>query len=239
MVHRWCHCAPAACWVRWLARWPDAEFGLVSPANLPPELATPAEVERFTGEVLKQALLQLASWFAAGKPWSVSVNVAARIFSDATFPDRLRDLALELDAPLERLTLEVTENEVFTQSSVQLETASRLRLKKVGLSWMISARECLARDPAGLPFSELKIDRTFRHGHQALGLRTMLQANLKMLRSSSYARGRRYRKRGGVLLVLGFGCASARATVFSALRGDAIAAWAASWDPLRAEFEAV
>ncbi|NDK37538.1 EAL domain-containing protein [Pseudoxanthomonas gei] len=226
-----------------LARWTDEEFGLVSPANLPAELATAVEIERFTGQVLHQALLQLARWAADGRPWSVSVNVAARIFSDAGFPDRVRDLAQELGAPLDRLTLEVTENEVFTQSSVQLETASRLRLKKVGLSVddFGTGYSSLAtlRD---FPFSELKIDRSFVTGASSNPrLATMLEANLKMaseLKVRTVAEG--IESVEELRLVQGFGCDAGQGYLFSpALPGEAIDEWASSWDPLRPEFRAV
>ena len=225
-----------------LARWPDHEFGVVSPANLPPELATPAEVERFTAQVLQQALQQLGRWHAEGRPWSVSVNVAARIFSDASFPDRVRDLAQGLGAPLEKLTLEVTENEVFTQSSVQLETASRLRLKKVGLSVddFGTGYSSLAtlRD---FPFSELKIDRSFVTGAASNPrLRTMLEANLKMaseLKVRTVAEGVETVQE--LLLVQGFGCDVGQGYLFSpALPADEIGVWASRWDPQRAEFSA-
>ncbi|MEO6517850.1 MAG: EAL domain-containing response regulator [Pseudoxanthomonas sp.] len=225
-----------------LARWPDHEFGVVSPANLPPGLATPAEIERFTGQVLEQALQQLGRWHAESRPWSVSVNVAAGMFSDAGFPDRVRDLAQSLGAPLEKLTLEVTENEVFTQSSVQLETASRLRLKKVGLSVddFGTGYSSLAtlRD---FPFSELKIDRSFVTG--AAGnprLRTMLEANLKMaseLKVRTVAEGIETVQE--LLLVQGFGCDVGQGYLFSpAQPADEVGVWASSWDPQRAEFSA-
>ena len=227
-----------------LARWQDAQFGLVSPANLPPGLATPEEVERFTGIVLAQAVHQLAGWAAQGKPWSVSVNVAASMFSDASFPDRIRDLAQGVGAPLDRLTLEVTENEVFTQSSVQLETASRLRLKKVGLSVddFGTGYSSLAnlRD---FPFSELKIDRSFVTGAASNPrLRTMLEANLKMaseLKVRTVAEG--IENVEELLLVRGFGCNVGQGYLFSPALpgGDAIEQWASTWDPMRAEFKAV
>ena len=226
-----------------LARWADQEFGVVSPANLPPELATAVEIARFTGQVLQQALHQLARWHEDGRLWSVSVNVAAGIFSDAGFPDRVRDLAQELGAPLERLTLEVTENEIFTQASVQLETASRLRLKKVGLSVddFGTGYSSLAtlRD---FPFSELKIDRSFVTG--AAGnprLRTMLEANLKMaseLKVRTVAEGIETVEE--LLLVQGFGCDVGQGYLFSpALPADEIGLWATAWNPLRAELAAV
>lgn len=226
-----------------LARWPDPEFGLVSPNNLPPDLMPATEVERFTTEVLSQALLQLAAWSAEGRGWGVSVNVAAGMFSDVGLPDRIRDLAHGLGAPLDRLTLEVTEKEVLTQSRVQLETASRLRLKKVGLSVddFGTGYSSLAtlRD---FPFSELKIDRSFVTGAAANPrLRTIMEANLKMaseLKVRTVAEG--IESVDELLLARRYGCDVGQGFLFSpALPVDAVAEWAASWDPMRADLRAV
>lgn len=226
-----------------LARWPDPEFGLVSPANLPTHLMTPAEVERFTNEVLKQALLQLAAWSAEGRGWGMSVNVVAGMFSDATLPDRIRDLAHGLAAPLDHLTLEVTEKEVMTQSSMQLETASRLRLKKVGLSVddFGTGHSSLAtlRD---FPFSELKLDRSFVTGAATNPrLRTIMEASLKMaseLRVRTVAEG--IENVEELLLARRYGCDVGQGFLFSpALSADAVAEWATAWDPLRPDLRAV
>jgi EAL domain-containing protein (putative c-di-GMP-specific phosphodiesterase class I) len=226
-----------------LARWPDPEFGLVSPTNLPPHLMTPTEVGRFTHEVLSQALLQLAAWSAEGRGWSVSVNVAAGMFSDVALPDRIRDLAHGLGAPLDRLTLEVTEKEVLTQSRVQLETASRLRLKKVGLSVddFGTGYSSLAtlRD---FPFNELKIDRSFVTGSATNPrLRTLMEANLKMasdLKVRTVAEG--IESVDELLLARRYGCDVGQGFLFSpALPADAVVEWARSWDPMRADLRAV
>ncbi|MEO6102085.1 MAG: EAL domain-containing response regulator [Pseudoxanthomonas sp.] len=226
-----------------LARWQDPEFGLVSPGNLPAELMSSTEVERFTNAVLKQALLQLAAWSAKGRGWSVSVNIDATMLADVTLPDRIRDLAHGLAAPLDRLTLEVTEKEVLTQSGIQLETASRLRLKKVGLSVddFGTGHSSLAtlRD---FPFSELKIDRSFVTGAATNPrLRTIMEASLKMaseLRVRTVAEG--IETVDELLLARGYGCDVGQGFLFSqALPPDALAEWAMSWDPRRAEFSAV
>ena len=226
-----------------LARWPDPEFGLVSPANLPPEVVTLTELELFTNEVLRQALLQLAAWSAEGRGWGVSVNVAASMFSDVALPDRIRDLAHGLAAPLDRLTLEVTEKEVLIQSSVQLETASRLRLKKVGLSVddFGTGHSSLAtlRD---FPFSELKIDRSFVTGAATNPrLRTIMEASLKMaseLRVRTVAEG--IESVDELLLARRYGCDVGQGYLFApAMAADAVVEWSLAWDPMRPDLRAV
>jgi EAL domain-containing protein (putative c-di-GMP-specific phosphodiesterase class I)/ActR/RegA family two-component response regulator len=226
-----------------LARWPDPEFGMVSPANLPAQLMTATGVERFTNEVLRQSLLQLAAWSAEGRAWTVSVNVAPSMFSDVALPDRIGDLAHGLAAPLDRLTLEVTEKEVMTQSGVQLETASRLRLKKVGLSVddFGTGHSSLAtlRD---FPFSELKIDRSFVTGAATNPrLRIILEASLKMaseLRVRTVAEG--IESVDELLLARRYGCDVGQGFLFSpALSADAVAEWAMGWDPMRPDLRAV
>ena len=84
----------------------------------------------------------------------------------------------------EQIVLEITESSVVDCMGVALGVLARLRLKGLGLSiddygTGFSSMQQLAR----IPFSELKIDRSFVHGaHKRTNLRVILQSALDMSR---------------------------------------------------------
>jgi EAL domain-containing protein (putative c-di-GMP-specific phosphodiesterase class I) len=84
----------------------------------------------------------------------------------------------------EQIVLEITETSLVDCMGAALGVLARLRLKGFGLSiddygTGFSSMQQLAR----IPFTELKIDRSFVHGaHQRSNLRVILQSALDMAR---------------------------------------------------------
>jgi len=94
-----------------LLRWQHPRDGMVPPLAFLP-LVEESDLIIEIGEwVIEQALVQLASWGAAGHVWPVSVNIAARHFHQADFVERLQTLLARYPSvPAQLLDLEVLES---------------------------------------------------------------------------------------------------------------------------------
>jgi EAL domain-containing protein (putative c-di-GMP-specific phosphodiesterase class I) len=105
---------------------------------------------------------KVAEAAAALPDLSISINLPPVSLTDVTFPDRVVAHLASGGLPASRLHFEITETSVVREAVSALDILTRLRLK--GFSLAIddfgrgySSLEQLRR----LPFSELKIDRSF------------------------------------------------------------------------------
>lgn len=115
-----------------LARWENAERGLVSPASFLPDIEKAGLSQRLSEVMLKQSLLALNAWDAAGfDVATVSVNFSSDDLRNPRLPDYVR---WELDrhelAP-NRLVVEVLEN-VVAESSEDVISRNLTSLSKIG-----------------------------------------------------------------------------------------------------------
>ena len=167
-----------------LARWQQSQIGLV-PAD---QFITQAEqqglIHALTLSMMEQVLGQVAIWNARGLQLSVAVNVSAQLLDS---PDIVHDISALLERHALQATqiiLEITEGKLATHLGAALGVLARMRLKGFGLSiddygTGFSSMQQLAR----VPFTELKIDRSFVHGaHQHKNLRVILQSALDLAR---------------------------------------------------------
>ncbi len=115
-----------------LARWDHPERGLVSPASFLPDIEKAGLSQRLAEVVLKQSLMALNVWDAAGYDVpAISVNFSAEELRNPRLPDYVR---WELDrhgiAP-ERLVIEVLES-VASESSEDAVTRTLHALSRTG-----------------------------------------------------------------------------------------------------------
>lgn len=167
-----------------LVRWPHPDDGLIYPG----QFVAVAEENGLAGElardVLTRALRDARCWRDGGLDLRLSVNVSMDNLVALDFPDEVVDAAAAAGVPVAGLVLEVTESRLMTDPRALLDIATRLRLKRIGLSIddFGTGFSSLAqlRD---VPFDELKLDREFVHGSGDLeSLRVILEANLGMAR---------------------------------------------------------
>ncbi|MGE8323667.1 MAG: putative bifunctional diguanylate cyclase/phosphodiesterase, partial [Pseudomonas sp.] len=94
-----------------LLRWQRPGRGLVPPGDFLPWVEQTDLIVEIGEWVLNQALNQLQAWQREGRPWSLSVNIAARHLQRCDFAERLRQLlaAHPLVDPA-RLDLEIVES---------------------------------------------------------------------------------------------------------------------------------
>ncbi|APV51450.1 hypothetical protein BWI17_18185 [Betaproteobacteria bacterium GR16-43] len=167
-----------------LARWRHPELGMIAPGQFIPEMESSGLLDILTLRMLEQAFSFQAASQVRGYDLSMAVNASASNLQDARFPGLLVDLARKHGVPPNRMTIEVTETAVADDGVAMLETLSRLRIRGFGLSiddfgTGYATLELLHN----MPFTELKIDRSFVRG--AAGVprtRTLLAAMVEMAR---------------------------------------------------------
>lgn len=145
-----------------LARWPHPRLGEIPPDVFVPLAEASGLVPALTDLVLGQVLIQMAGWRAAGQDFQVAVNLSARQLGDLGLPDRLARMVNESGGDPARVILEITETGAMEDAARCMDVLTRFRLKGfelaiddfgTGYSSLVQLYE--------MPFSELKIDKSF------------------------------------------------------------------------------
>ena len=115
-----------------LARWDHPERGLLSPASFLPDIEDAGLSQRLAEVVLKQSLMALKAWDAAGfgVP-SVSVNFSADELRNPRLPDYVRWELDRHDIAADRLAIEVLET-VVSNSSEDVTSRTLAALARIG-----------------------------------------------------------------------------------------------------------
>jgi diguanylate cyclase len=145
-----------------LVRWQHPERGLVFPDAFIPLAEQTGLIEPLTTYVLGTALTQARAWMDAGQPLMVSVNLSARHLLDERLPRQVADLLAAHGIPANLLQLEVTESALITEP----DRAQRLlgAIDALGVRLSIDdfgAGYTSIGELKNLPFTELKIDKSF------------------------------------------------------------------------------
>lgn len=145
-----------------LARWPHPRLGEISPEIFIPMAEASGLVAELTDLVLAHTLTQMARWRDAGHHFQVAVNLSARQLGDLDLPDRLARNVRESGGDPSRIILEITETGAMDDAALCMDILTRFRLKGfqlaiddfgTGYSSLVQLYE--------MPFSELKIDKSF------------------------------------------------------------------------------
>lgn len=145
-----------------LVRWRHPVDGVLAPADFIPLAEESGLINELTRAIVRLAVEQSALWSAQGFRIPIAVNLSALDLDDDAFPDRLAALCREHRVDPELIRLELTETATTRNATGLKAGLSRLRLKGhrlaiddfgVGYSSLLQLRS--------LPFSELKIDRSF------------------------------------------------------------------------------
>lgn len=165
-----------------LARWIHPERGMIPPDRFIPMAEKCGLIHDLTLSMMNQAMAQAAVWHSRGLAIKVAVNLSPLSLEQPDFMARIMELVDRHALPADRVVLEITEGSVVAHKGSSLGMLARLRLKGFGLSiddygTGFSSMQQLAR----IPFTELKIDRSFVHGaHERKNLRVILQSALDM-----------------------------------------------------------
>jgi EAL domain-containing protein (putative c-di-GMP-specific phosphodiesterase class I) len=144
-----------------LVRWSHPALGPISPGEFIPLAEESDIIDDLTIWVADRAFAQARAWSDAGFTGSMALNVSARNLNKVQFPDVLAEICQRHRLSTERVVVEITET-ASQQILKLLDTLTRLRLKGfrlalddfgIGFSSMAQLQQ--------LPFSELKVDRSF------------------------------------------------------------------------------
>jgi EAL domain-containing protein (putative c-di-GMP-specific phosphodiesterase class I)/signal transduction histidine kinase/ligand-binding sensor domain-containing protein/ActR/RegA family two-component response regulator len=144
-----------------LVRWQHPRRGLIFPDQFIPLAERSGQIGELTLHVIRSSL----AWLAAMGPdctLGVSINLSARSLDDPRIFDLLQERCEQLGVDPTRITLELTETSAMLDAVDALDFLTRLRLRGYELAiddfgTGFSSMMQLAR----LPFSQLKIDKSF------------------------------------------------------------------------------
>lgn len=191
-----------------LVRWQHPDRGLIFPDAFIPTAEDSGLIEPMTDWVVQQAIEQAAIWRKEDLCPGVSINISARSLHRLDIPDRVEEAARAYLLEPERVTLEVTESGVSDDIGAMLDIVTRLRLKGFALSiddfgTGFSSLAQLRR----LPFTELKLDRSFVRGAASdVDSLSVLESSInlaKKLRLKTVAEGIESRAEWDLLVALG------------------------------------
>ena len=145
-----------------LARWRHPPRGPVPPDIFIPLAEQCGLIVPLTRCVLNDALTACQRWRRHHPACSVAVNMSPLVLANPALPEEIEAMLLRCGLFPAALTVEVTETTFITNPLLATELLTRLRIKGIGLSMDdfgtgYSSLLTLLR----LPFSELKIDRSF------------------------------------------------------------------------------
>lgn len=146
-----------------LVRWQRPEGGRVPPDQfIPVAEAEPELMDELTFAVAGRAAQDWPVISKCGFTGHVALNISAQNLRRLDFPERFASLIQDGGLPADQVTLELTETAAMTDPLVSLDVLVRLRLRGFTLAvddfgTGYSSLAMLRR----LPYSELKIDRSF------------------------------------------------------------------------------
>ncbi len=216
-----------------LVRWQHPTEGLLLPEAFLGVAEAHGLIDALASVVVRNACEQSARWRSAGLDLSMALNVSVNNLVDPYFPDMVEDTAHAHQVPLASITLELTDSG-WGSPPLTWEFPTRLRQSQVrfALDNFGTGQFPLAqlRD---YPFDELKIDGCFVQGvSRSAGLRAVFEAGCEMahhIGMGAVATG--VEDALDWEFVRRSGCDRAQGYFISRpLPGDAVPAWAASWD---------
>ncbi len=165
-----------------LIRWQHPEKGLIMPSQFIAIAEEHGLINELTMEVLDLALQQCRHWHERGLKITVAINLSMLSLSNSAFAEQISQKVASYSIDPSFIMLEITETAVMGDVGNALGTLARLRLKGFGLSiddygTGFSSMQQLSR----IPFTELKLDRSFVDGaHAKPHLRAILASAIEI-----------------------------------------------------------
>lgn len=145
-----------------LARWAHPNRGVLPPSEFLERITSEGLMQPLTEHVLATAIAQATKWHKAGEDITVSVNITASSLLELTLPDRIAEMCTQSQLPPEKLILEVTETEAMRDVTRTMDVLLRMRIRNIGVSIDdFGTGHSSLRELQRMPFSEMKIDKSF------------------------------------------------------------------------------
>lgn len=216
-----------------LARWRHPERGRIPPGEFIPMAEQCGLIDSLTWVMLDQAMQQAALWKRMGEAWTVSVNLSLHYLGYNGVADRVASLAERHAVEPQRLVLEVTESLASTKVSTVIANLARLRMRGFGIAIddYGTGYASLAQ-LSQIPFSELKVDRSFVHGaSDRPKLKALLTSCLELARQlklESVAEG--VENAADLSMLRQLGCDSVQGYLIARpMPAEALGAWTEKW----------
>lgn len=167
------------------ARWRHPEFGIVGPGSFIDALEQNNRVDFLDWTMIELSVQGCRMLQDKGLPMSISINLAPETLAHPGFMQQIKACVERHNVLPDYITFEMPESSVLTNDSGFLERLVRLRMAGFGLAiddygTGRSNLQLLAR----IPFTELKIDRSFVDGaSRKRPLSTVLSTCLGLARS--------------------------------------------------------
>lgn len=167
------------------ARWRHPLHGVLGPASFMQALEDNRRVDFLDWAMIEKSVAACRKLHDQGVPISVSINVDQSTLAHPQFMEQIGTCLERHRIMADYITFEMTESAVLTTDPHFLERLLRLRMKGFGLAiddygTGRSNLQLLAR----IPFSELKIDRSFVDGaSKRAAIGTVLRSCLGLARS--------------------------------------------------------
>jgi len=216
-----------------LVRWQHPERGLLMPDAFISLAESTGLIAPLTDWVVKEAIRQGAAWQRAGLDIGASVNLSARSLRELDLPDRMAEITTRAGLATSKVTLEITESKLADDLDSLLDITTRLRLKGfllaiddfgTGFSSLTQLRR--------LPFTELKLDRTFVSGATSdPDARSLLESSVqlaKRLRLKTVAEGIETEEEWNLLVWMGVDLGQGY-YMARPMPGEKIVPWYAGW----------
>lgn len=215
------------------ARWHHPQHGVVTPGAFIPTLEQHGKIDILTWDVIRQSAAACRALHDQDHFISVSINLASSPLVELSFADRFAECMAQHDVASEFITIEITETAAKTDVPAFLENLARLRMKGFVLAVDdYGTGDASMHHHLRVPFSELKIDRSFVLGagkNEAveLALRSSLDLAKKLNREST-AVGIETRQDWDLLQKLG--CTNGQGYfIAKPMEARALPSWMAEW----------
>lgn len=167
------------------ARWRHPEYGILGPSAFIDALEQNSRIDYLDWSMIEKSMECCRQFHDKGIPIAISINLAAETLANPAFMQQIAACVARHRLLPDYITFEMPESSVLTNDPSFLERLVRLRMSGYGLAiddygTGRSNLQLLAR----IPFTELKIDRSFVDGaskKRALG--TVLSSCLGLARS--------------------------------------------------------
>ncbi|MEO8359805.1 MAG: EAL domain-containing response regulator [Vicinamibacteria bacterium] len=170
-----------------LVRWKHPKDGMVLPEQFISIAEASGQIQKVTRFVFTAAMAQVARWRKAGLSLRIAINASVDALSSLDFANFASDQAALANVATKDVVIEVTESRLMQDLRAPLEVLTRLHLMRfqlsiddfgTGYSSLTQLRD--------IPFSELKIDRSFVHrATQDQTVRTMYRTCLGLAKQLS------------------------------------------------------
>jgi EAL domain-containing protein (putative c-di-GMP-specific phosphodiesterase class I)/CheY-like chemotaxis protein len=216
------------------ARWHHPRYGYIPPNNFIPILEQHEQMDVLTWVIIEKSVAACRSWHDKGYTISVSINVSPSSMARQGLSEQIIARLARYELDPQYVIFEVSESSAVTNVSCFLENLTRLRMKGYGISVDDYGAGCAnMQELLRIPFSEIKIDRSFVAGAaQNKSLELVLRSSLELcqkLNRQSVAVGVETRQDWDLLSSMG--CTFVQGYyIAKPMPGNALPRWMEEWE---------